>query len=127
MTISGLKNIFSSLKQRTDQSNSIKISFEAKSTSKGRLRIIKVIHIDSECDKPLIKKEIFSTDSGGDFKEAEQRFLQNCDWAIIAKNPDEEYNKLNILYDFTDTEIKPREKINPDAIEGFTHILTFYS
>ncbi len=125
--IAGLKNIFSSLKQRLDQSNSIKITFEAKSTTKGRLRIIKIIHIDSECDKPLIKDEIFGTDSGGDFKDAEQRFLQNCDWSIIAKNPDEKYNKLNILYDFTDTGIKSREKINPDAIEGFTHILTFYS
>lgn len=126
--IAGLKNIFNSLKQRIDQSNSIKICFKPDRTSEGiRLRIIKIIHINSECDKPLTKEEIFGTDSGGDFKEAEQRFLQNCDWSIIAKNTDEEYNKLNILYDFTDTEIKPREKINPDAIEGFTHILTFYS
>lgn len=126
--IAGLKNIFNSLKQRIDQSNSIKICFKPDRTSEGiRLRVIKIIHINSECDKPLTKEEIFGTDSGGDFKEAEQRFLQNCDWSIIAKNPDEEYNKLNILYDFTDTEIKPREKINPDAIEGFTHILTFYS
>jgi hypothetical protein len=125
--ISGLKNIISSIKQRIDQSQSIKFSFEAKATSNGRMRIIKIIHIDSECDKALIKEEIFGTDSGGDFKDAEQRFLHICDWSIAAKNPEAKYNKLNILYDFTNKYIEPREKINSHEIEGFTHILTFYS
>jgi hypothetical protein len=125
--IAGLKNIFNSLNQRIDHGQTIKFSFEAKALTNGRLRILKIIHVDSECDKALTKEEIFGPDNGGDFKEAEQRFLQNCDWSIVAKNPDKNYNKLNILYDFTNKNIEPREKVNPLEIEGFTHILTFYS
>lgn len=124
--ISGLKNIFNSIAQRRDNSNKLKIVFEAKRTSEGRLRILKIIHKDSICDKTLERDELFSSDGGGDFKEAEKRFLQVCDWSIISKNPDNDFNKLNVLFS-PNHNLPQKEKIIEEQIEGFTHLLTFYS
>jgi hypothetical protein len=124
--ISGLKNIFNSSAQRLDKSNKLKIVFEAKNRSEGRLRIIKIIHKYSNCDKNLDKHELFSGDGGGDFKDAEKRFLQVCDWSIISNNPDNNFNKLNILCS-QNQNIPQREKVPQEEIEGYTHILTFFS
>lgn len=122
--LSGLKHIFNSIKQRISNSNKIKITFEGKSTLKGRIRIIKIVHVGSESDKELNKNSLFGLDNGGDFKEAEKKFYQVCDWAIIARTPNQELNKLNILCDLKQID---RAKVNDEEIEGFTHVFTFYS
>lgn len=124
--INGLKNIINSIAQRIQKSNKVKIIFEGKTNKDGRLRIIKIIHIGSTCEKKLDLMELFDSDGGGDFKDAQKRFIQVCDWTIISKNPDEHFNKLNIIYDL-DKNIKQKEHISPSEVEGFTHILTFYS
>jgi len=119
--VSGLIVIFNSIKQRINNSSKLKISFEGKSTKSGRLRILKIIHLGSNCSKNLKEDELFS----GDLKDAKKFLYQLCDWSIIANNPDPEVNKINILFN-PSKNLKPREKVN-EPIEGFTHILTFYS
>ncbi len=124
--LSGIRGIFNSIKQRANKSKKIKIEFRARNTPDGRLRILNIIHINSICEKPLNKSEIFGSDNGGDFKAIEQRFFQVCDWSITANNPDSDFNKLNILYDINKDK-QPREKIDSSKIQGFTHTMTFYS
>lgn len=124
--LSGIRGIFNSIKQRAHKSKKIKIEFRARNTPDGRLRILNIIHIKSNCEKPLNKSEIFSSDNGGDFKAIEQRFFQVCDWSITANNPDNDFNKLNILYDINKDK-QPTEKIDSSKIQGFTHTMTFYS
>jgi hypothetical protein len=119
--VSGLIVIFNSIKQRVNNSSKLKISFEGKATQSGRLRILKIIHLGSNCSKNLKEDELFS----GDLKDAKKFLYQLCDWSIIANNPDPEVNKINILFN-PSKNLKPREKVN-EPIEGFTHILTFYS
>jgi RNA-directed DNA polymerase len=124
--LSGIRGIFNSIKQRANKSNKIKIEFRARNTPDGRLIILNIIHINSICEKPLNKSEIFGSDNGGDFKAIEQRFFQVCDWSITANNPDTDFNKLNILYDIN-KDMQPGEKIDSSKIQGFTHTMTFYS
>lgn len=123
--LSGLKNVFNSIKQRISNSNKIKILFEGKSTLQGRLRTIKVIHLNSDCDKELDKINLFGSDNGGDLKEAEKKFYQVCDWSIVAKHKNQGF-RLNILFDISKS-IAPKENIASAEIEGFTHVFTFYS
>lgn len=123
--LSGLKNMFNSIKQRISNSNKIKILFEGKSTPQGRLRTIKVIHLNSDCDKELDKINLFGSDNGGDLKEAEKKFYQVCDWSIFAKHKNQGF-RLNILFDISKN-IAPKENIASAEIEGFTHVFTFYS
>jgi len=118
----GLGYIFNSINQRIKNSNLLKIEFSGISDSEGRKRIIKIIHIDSVCDKALDKKELFK----GDFLEAEKALFGICDWSIISKSPDDSVNMINILFDITSAKA-PKEKIDDSLIEGFTHVLTFYS
>jgi hypothetical protein len=124
--ISGLKSILNSIKQRSKNGKKIKIVFEAKATSQGRTRIIKIIHVNSKCDRILDKSELFGTENGGDFKDAEKRFFQICDWSIISHNLDPNFNKLNILFDINKN-IPSKQQTPLDGIDGFTHLLTFYS
>lgn len=119
--MSGLGIIFNSFHQRIQNGNKVKIVFEAKRLQTGRLRILKIIHVGSECIKEFKEEELL----GGDLKEVKKFFYQLCDWSIIAKNPNPDINKINILY-HPSTGKKPREKTE-DPIEGFTHVLTFYS
>ncbi len=116
--LAAFNSLFASIKQRKDKSNKIKIIFRRK----GRKRFLSIIHIDSFSDKSFEEdeKDILS----GDLTQVKQNLYNICDWSIIAKNPSNKYNKLNILYDIN--QLAPREKVS-DSIEGFTHILTFYS
>lgn len=118
---SGLAIVFNSFNQRIQNGNEIKIVFEAKRLPTARMRILKIIHIGSKCTKELKESDLF----GGDLKHAKKYFYQLCDWSIIAKNLNPDINKINILY-HPSTGKKPREKTE-DPIEGFTHVLTFYS
>jgi hypothetical protein len=118
----GISYIFKSINQRFKNSNKIKIEFSRKADDEGRKRIIKIIHLDSESNKPLDKKELFQ----GDLLEAEKAFFGICDWSIISKSTDNSINKLNILFDINSNK-SPVEKIDDSLIEGFTHVLTFYS
>lgn len=118
----GISYIFKSINQRFKNSNKIRIEFLRKADDEGRKRIIKIIHLDSKCDKPMDKKDLFQ----GDLLEAEKAFFGICDWSIISKSPDDSVNKLNVLFDINSNKI-PKEKIEESLIEGFTHILTFYA
>jgi hypothetical protein len=118
----GISYIIKAIKQRFDNSTKIKIEFSRKIDTEGRKRIIKIIHINSVCDKPLEKNELFQ----GDLLEAEKALFGICDWSILSRSPDKSVNKLNILFDIN-SNISPREKIDDALIEGFTHVLTFYS
>ncbi len=118
----GISYIFKSINQRFKNSNKIRIEFLRKADDEGRKRIIKIIHLDSKCDKPLDKKDLFQ----GDLLEAEKAFFGICDWSIISKSPDDSVNKLNVLFDINSNKM-PKEKIEESLIEGFTHILTFYA
>lgn len=118
----GISYIFKSINQRFKNSNKIRIEFLREADYEGRKRIIKIIHLDSKCDKPLDKKELFQ----GDLLEAEKAFFGICDWSIISKSPDDTVNKLNVLFDINSNKM-PKEKIDESLIEGFTHILTFYA
>lgn len=116
--LAAFNSIFAAIKQRKDKSNKIRIIFRRK----GRKRFLSIIHIDSFSSKSFEEdeKDILS----GDLNQVKQNLYNICDWSIIAKNPSAKYNKLNILYDIN--QLPPREKVS-DSIEGFTHILTFYS
>ena len=121
--INGLRGIFNSIGQQIDKKqagNTVKISFKTKRTAENRFRIIEIVHVGSKCDKEL-DENIF----GGDLKSTKQSFFQLCDWSIIANNPSEQYNKANILYNPSITALS-KEKLEGE-IEGFTHLLTFYS
>ncbi|MGB5025988.1 MAG: reverse transcriptase family protein [Saprospiraceae bacterium] len=118
----GLGYLFNSINQRIRNSNELKIEFSSKSDDKGRKRIIKIVHMASDCNKPLDKIELFQ----GDLLEAEKAFFGICDWSIISKSPDDSVNKLNVLFDINSDKI-PKEKIDDSLIEGFTHVLTFYA
>lgn len=117
---SGLGAIFNAIAQRIEHSHRLRISFEAR-TSNGRLRILKITHIGSRCKKMLREDELL----GGDLKDAKKYLYKLCDWSILSENPDPEINKLNILFD-PSTNVSTREKTD-EPIDGFTHILTFYS
>lgn len=119
---SGLGAIFNAIAQRVEEyGRQLRISFEAKSTSAGRLRILKITHIGSRCNQMLREDELL----GGDLKDAKKYLYKLCDWSILSENPDPKINKLNILFDPL-TNVSSREKVN-DPIDGFTHVLTFYS
>ncbi|MET3978075.1 hypothetical protein ABIB62_000641 [Mucilaginibacter sp. UYP25] len=118
----GLGYLFNAIKQRASNSKKIRFEFSRQSDTHGRKRILKIIHLGSDCDKPLDKEELFQ----GDFLEAEKAFFGICDWSIIAKSPDTSVNKLNVLFDIN-SGVGSREKIDDSLIDGFTHILTFYS
>jgi len=118
----GISYLIKAINQRIDNSNKIRVAFYRKSDEEGSKRIIKIIHVGSECNKPLDKKELFK----GDLIEAEKAFFGICDWSIISKSPDNSVNKLNVLFDINSKRM-PKEKINDSLIEGFTHILTFYA
>ena len=118
----GISYIIKAIKQRFNNSTKIKIEFSRKTDAEGRKRIIKITHINSVCDKPLEKNELFQ----GDLLEAEKALFGICDWSIISRSPDKSVNKLNILFDIN-SNISPREKIDDALIEGFTHVITFYS
>lgn len=118
----GISYIIKAIRQRFANSNKIKVEFLRKADMEGRKRIIKIIHIGSASNNSLIKNDLFQ----GDLLEAEKALFGICDWSIISKSPDPSINKLNILFDIN-SNIQPTEKIDESLIEGFTHILTFYS
>ena len=118
----GISYIFKSINQRFKNSNKIRVEFSRKADEEGRKRIIKIIHLGSNCDKPLDKNDLFQ----GDLLEAEKALFGICDWSIISKSPDDSVNKLNVLFDINSNKI-PRKKIEDSLIEGFTHVLTFYA
>ncbi|WP_341228437.1 reverse transcriptase domain-containing protein [uncultured Arcticibacterium sp.] len=118
----GISYIFKAIKQRFDNGNKIKVEFQRKADAEGRKRIIKIVHVGSECNKPLEKNELFQ----GDLLEAEKAFFGICDWSIISKSTDNSINKINILFDINSDRIV-KEKIDDSLIEGFTHVLTFYA
>ena len=108
--------------KRDTTKHQLKIEFSGISDSEGRKRIIKIVHIDSVCNKPLDKNELFQ----GDLLEAEKALFGICDWSIISRSPDDSVNVLNILFDISSAKV-PKEKIDDSLIEGFTHVVTFYS
>lgn len=121
--LSGLGVIFNTIAQRKENSSKLKIVFDDDDVSlTGELlNTIKIIHIESKCTKKLDEEGLLS----GDLKDAKRYFYELCDWSIIAENPNLEINKINILYN-PSTGKKSREKTET-PIEGFTHVLTFYS
>jgi hypothetical protein len=118
----GISYLIKAISQRFNNSNRIRVVFSRKADEEGSKRIIKIIHVGSECNKPLNKKELFQ----GDLLEAEKALFGICDWSIISKSPDDSVNKLNILFDINSNRM-PKEKIADSLIEGFTHVLTFYA
>lgn len=118
----GISYIIKAIKQRFENSNKIKVEFSRKADAEGRKRILKIIHIDSICNKPLDKTDLLQ----GDLLEAEKALFGICDWSILSKSPDDTVNKLNVLFDINSNK-KPKEKIDQSLIEGFSHELTFYS
>lgn len=120
--ITGLQGIFNSIGQQINEQsgNEVKISFKVMRTPENRFRIIEIVHVGSKCNKDL-DENIF----GGDLKSTKNSFYQLCDWSIIAKNTSKKHNKLNILYN-PETTKQSKEKLDVD-IEGFTHLITFYS
>jgi len=118
----GISYLIKAISQRFNNSNRIRVEFSRKADAEGSKRVIKIIHVGSECNKPLDKKELFQ----GDLLEAEKALFGICDWSIISKSPDDSVNKLNILFDINSNRM-PKEKIADSLIEGFTHVLTFYA
>ena len=118
----GISYLIKAISQRFNNSNRIRVEFSRKADEEGSKRIIKIIHVGSECNKLLDKKELFQ----GDLLEAEKALFGICDWSIISKSPDDSVNKLNILFDINSNRM-PKEKIADSLIEGFTHVLTFYA
>ncbi len=114
--LSGISGIFESIKERHSlEKNYIKILFKKK---KQGVREIRVIHVNSECDKPLTM-DILKGSLSGTLKN----FYQVCDWSIIAKN-ESKYNVLNVLSE--SQEVK-RNGVTEEEIEGFTHIIKIYA
>jgi RNA-directed DNA polymerase len=118
----GLAYIFKAVKQRFANSKILKVQFSMESDDIGRKRIVTITHVGSTCDKPLEKSEIIK----GDLGEVEKALFGICDWSIISQSPDRSINKLNILFNIN-SRINSTEKIPDELIDGFTHVLTFYS
>jgi len=116
--LSGISGIFNSIKQREKNSKKIKIVFERK----GRLKFITIIHVGSKSNKSFEEEE--KDIIGGDLNEVKKNLYRVCDWSIISENPSNNCNQVNILYDIKQ---KNAKEIVNKPIEGFTHILTFYS
>lgn len=116
--LAALNGFFASIKQRKDKSNKIKIHF----SRKGRKRFLYIVHVDSFSDKSFEEeeKDILS----GDLNGVKKNLFNVCDWSIISNNPSDRFNKINILFDIG--QLPSREKTK-EKIEGFTHMLTFYS
>lgn len=118
----GISYLIKAISQRFNNSNRIRVEFSRKADEEGSKRIIKIIHVGSECNKPLDKKELFQ----GDLLEAEKALFGICDWSIISISPYASVNKMNILFDINSNKM-PKEKMADSLIEGFTHVLTFYA
>ena len=116
--LSGISGILNSIKQREIQSRKIKIVFERK----GRTRFIKIIHVGSKSIKSFEEEEHDLLQ--GDLLNVKRSLFCVCDWSIVSENPSNKINQINILYDI---KLKKAKESIDDPIEGFTHILTFYS
>ena len=116
--LSGIAGIFESIKEQfylNSKNNRIIISFEKKVRG---LRILKIIHENSECNKELNMNLL-----KGSLLKTKDAFFQNCDWTIQTKNLGK-FNTLNVWSASIET---PRLENKEVEIEGFTHIIKIYA
>lgn len=111
--MTGVGGIFKTIRDNMSESKKIRIEYIGQRTNK-----LRIIHIDSYSSRNLEEIDITT----GDFQDIYKSFFQICDWSIIAKNSNKDYNKINFLSE----KLPGKEKINEEDILGFTHELKFY-
>lgn len=109
--LKGLSAIVSTILERKDRSNQIKIAY----TKKGRRKYLIITHIGSASTKPL-NTDILK----GDLQQAANNFYRAYHYSIKAHH-DGEIQTMHLLYDIEDGQ---DEFIDTLEIEGFTHIIT---
>jgi RNA-directed DNA polymerase len=109
----GVGGIFNTIRDNMSGSKKIKIEYIGQRTNK-----LKITHIESSSSKSLEEIDI----KKGSFQGIYKSFFQICDWSVIAKNTNEDFNKINFLSE----KLPGKEKINEENISGFTHELKFY-
>lgn len=107
----GISSIFSTILERKDRSNQIKIEY----SKKGRRKYLVISHIGSDSTKPL-NTDILK----GDLQQAANNFYRAYHYSIKAHH-EAEIQTLHLLHDIEDIE---DDFIKNLEIEGFTHIIT---
>ena len=109
--LKGVSAIVSTILERKDRSNQIKITY----TKKGRRKYLIITHIGSASTKPLTTDIL-----KGDLQQAANNFYRAYHYSIKAHH-DGEIQTLHVLYDIEEGE---DDFIKNLEIEGFTHIIT---
>lgn len=118
----GLRRILSDMSQYSTH-RKVKISFERFFGDEYNLRIVKITQIGSHSSSFEDVLQKFKN-GGGAFNGIKKCFIGYCNWSVEALW-DNEPKRWNILDDSGKDEV---QNIEIDAkIDGFTHILTFYS
>lgn len=109
--VKGVSAISSTILERKDRSNQIKISY----IKKGRRKYLIITHIGSSSTKPL-NTDILK----GDLQQAANNFYRAYHYSIKAHH-DGRIQTMHLLYDIENGQ---DEFIETLEIEGFTHIIT---
>ncbi len=118
----GIRRILNDISNRAKNHPQIIISFERQFNDDYSLRIIKICHKGSESSSldEVVKK--FEA-GGGAFNEIKKTLIGYCNWSVEALW-DGFPKRWNIL---DDTQSERIEDISKDNVQGFTHILTYFS
>lgn len=109
--VKGVSAIVSTILERKDRSNQIKIAY----TKKGRRKYLIISHIGSASTKPLTTDIL-----KGDLQQAANNFYKAYQYSIKAHH-DGGIQTLHLLYDIDEGD---DDFIKNLEIEGFTHIIT---
>lgn len=109
--IKGVSCIISSIKERKDNSNHIKVEY----LKNGRRKYLVLTHVGSKTSKPL-NSDILK----GDLNQVVSNFYMSYHYSIKAHYKDE-MQLISLLYDIN----QPADEFIKDyEISGFTHIIT---
>lgn len=120
----GIKRILEDMSRYSGKSPNVKISFDRKYGDDYCLRIIRLTQIGSvSTSLDDVLNRFHSTEGAGAFNEIKKVFAGYCNWSVEALW-DGKPKRWNILTDSTIPEV---EELKDSNIDGFTHILTYYS
>lgn len=118
----GLKRILEDMSRYAEKYPKVRIAYNRIFGDEYSLRIITITQIGSFSTSlgDVLQKY---RNGGGAFNEIKKCFMGYCNWSVETKW-DNKPLRWNIL---DDTGAEELENMEEDSIEGFTHILTYYS
>ena len=117
----GLNRILKDIDAHSKTHKQLVVEFGRKYGDEFSLRIIRITHVGSYgSDIEDVKRKVAR--GGGAFSGIKKRLEGYCDWSVETLWNDEPI-RWNIL---NDTDSEETEALDKNAVNGFTHILTFY-